>query len=178
MTYDPYPDSGGNGYREYPDDIRVPPLPLPREPASVTSAVRAMYAGAAVSVISVIIGLATSGSVSSQIRRARPDLTSSQVSAYAHFNLVSLIVLGLLGIGLWVWLARNCKQGLNWARVTGTVLFAIDTVLQVFGFTQPISLVARIPGLVIWLIGLTAVILLWRKDSTEFFRGQAPDSPW
>jgi hypothetical protein len=178
MAYEPYHGGGSSGYQEYPEHLRQPRRQPPPMPGSVASAVRAMYAGAGVSAISVIIGLAVSGSASSEIRRAHPNLTPSQVSAYAHLNLVSVIVVGLIGIGLWIWLARKCQQGMNWARVTGTVLFGIDTVLQVFGFTQPITFVARIPGLVIWLVGLAAVALLWRPDAASFFRGPAPGERW
>ncbi|HEX4834442.1 MAG TPA: hypothetical protein VH478_25500 [Trebonia sp.] len=177
MTYDPY-HGRGNGYREYPQDVRMPEWPEPSVPPSVVSAVRGMYLGAAVSVISVIIGLATSGSVSPQIRHARPDLTPSQVSAYAQLNLVSVIVLGLLGIGLWIWLALTIGRGRNWARVTGTALFAVDTLLQAVAFHQPIPFTARIPGLVIWLIGLVVVTLLWRAGAREFFGRRVPGESW
>jgi hypothetical protein len=182
MTYEPYPGpyrggrNGGadDGYQQYLADIQVPQWQRPPAPASVVNAVKVMYVGAAVSVISVIAGLATSGAIKSEIHASRPDLTTAQVSAYAEFNLVSVIIVGLIGVGLWIWLARMCRDGRRVVRVVGSVLFGVDTLLQVLGFTQPITFAARIPGLLVWLVGLATVALLWRRDATDFFNGAVP----
>jgi hypothetical protein len=184
MTYEPYPgplrgsSGAGGGYEQYPTEIQSGQWQLPlAPPPSVVNAVRVMYAGAAVSVISVIAGVLTSGK--SEIHAARPDLTPAQVSAYAEFDLVSVIIVGLVGVGLWIWLARMCRDGRGVVRVAGTVLFGVDTVLQVIGFTQPAAFAARIPGLLVWLVGLAAVLLLWRRDATDYFSGQVPEEqPW
>jgi hypothetical protein len=180
MTYEPYPgpyrgggNGAGGGFEQYPTDIRAPSWQAP--PPSVTGAVRVMYAGAAASVISVIAGLLASGSVKSQIRAARPDLTAAQVSAYAEFDLVSVLIIGLIGIGLWIWLARMCRDGRRVVRVAGTILFGVDTLLQAFGFREPITFAARIPGLLVWLIGLVAVVLLWRRDAADYFNAEEPE---
>ena len=81
-----------------------------------------------------------------------------------------------MGVGLWIWLAQRCKAGKNWARVTGTVLFGIDTLFQLISFTRSAALAGRIPGLIVWLVGLGAVILLWQRPSSDYFKGQA--APW
>jgi hypothetical protein len=186
MTYEPYPGPyiGGNGggagggYEQYPTDIQVPSWQPP--PPSVINAVRVMYVGAAVSVISVITGLLAYGSVKSGIRAAHPDLTAGQVSASAEFNLVAVLIAGLIGVGLWIWLARMCRDGRRVVRVVGSVLFGVDTLLQVLGFTQPITVAARIPGLLVWLVGLVAVVLLWRRDAADYFNAGEPaeEQPW
>jgi hypothetical protein len=183
MTYEPYlgpysGDSGGGaggGFEQYPTDIQVPSWQPP--PPSVINAVRVMYAGAAVSVISVIAGLVASGSAKSGIRAAHPDLTASQVSAYAEFDLVSVLIVGLVGVGMWIWLARMCRDGRRVVRVVGTVLFGVDTLLQGLGFTQPVTLAARIPGLLVWLVGLVAVVLLWRRDAADYFNAEFNGEP-
>jgi len=183
MTYEPYPgpyrgSSGtGGGYEQYPADLQsptswqLPPVP----PPSVVNAVRAMYVGAAVSVISVIAGLLASGSVKSEFQAAHPDQTAAQASAYAEFNLVSVLIVGLVGIALWIWLARLCRDGRRVVRLIGTVLFGLDTLLQGVGFTEPTTFAARIPGLLVWLVGLVAVVLLWRRDATDYFNGAPPE---
>jgi len=131
-----------------------------------------MYAGAVVSLIGLIVNLSTTGSLKTAIHRASPTLTPSQVSSVATASLILGIVVGLLGAGLWIWLGVMSQAGRNWARVTGTVLFGIYTILQVISFTRSANMVGRIPGLIVWLIGLGAVILLWQRESTAYFNGQ------
>jgi hypothetical protein len=184
MTYDPYPGpyrggssrGAGGGYEQHPTSVQPQPWELPSgPPASVANAIKVMYAGAAVSVISVITGLVVAGSEKSAIQAAHPDMSAAQVSAYAEFDLVSVLIVGLIGVGLWIWLARMCRDGRGVVRVVGTVLFGVDTLLQVLGFTQPITFAARIPGLLVWLIGLAAVVLLWRPDAADYFNAEEPE---
>jgi hypothetical protein len=173
MSYEPYP---GGGYQPYPGGPDGG-LPERREPPpSVLNAVKLMWAGAGISLISVIIGLATIGSLKTAIEQANPDLSSSQVSAVATASVAAVVIVGLLGVGLWIWLAQMSKAGKNWARVTGTVLFGIDTLFQLISFTRSAALAGRIPGLIVWLVGLGAVILLWQRQSSDYFKGQA--APW
>jgi hypothetical protein len=173
MSYEPFPGGGYQPYSGGPDGG----LPERQEPPpSVLNAVRLMWAGAGISLISVIIGLVTVGSLKTAIEQANPNLSSSQVSAVATASVAAVVIVGLLGVGLWIWLAQMCKVGKNWARVTGTVLFGLDTLLQVISLTRSAALAGRIPGLIVWLIGLGAVILLWRRESGDYFKGQA--APW
>jgi hypothetical protein len=79
---------------------------------------------------------------------------------------------GLLSIGLWLWLARACNRGRNWARITGTVLFGLDTLLILLSVSRLKAGVGVLVDLVIWLIGLAAVVLLWRKESSAYFASQ------
>ena len=82
------------------------------------------------------------------------------------------IVSGLLGAALWLWMAQANKAGKSWARIVATVLFAIDTLNVAVGASAVSGGGAtRIYGLVIWLIGLAAVILLWQRPSSEYFKG-------
>ena len=38
------------------------------------------------------------------------------------------VVLSLIEIALWLGIARACRNGRSWARVTGTVLFGLHTL--------------------------------------------------
>ena len=42
------------------------------------------------------------------------------------------------------------------------------------GIRGPEAAAARIFAGIIWLIGLAAVVLLWRRDSSAFFKARAP----
>ena len=159
--YQPYPGGG------------QPPEPSERPPAppSIVRAVQVMYAGAAASLIGIVIDMTTLSSTKSETIRRNPSLTATQVSNAEHVAIGLFIVSGLLGAGLWVWIAQMCKAGRNWARIVGTVLFAIDTISVFLGAaTVPGGGATRIYSILIWLIGLATVILLWQRASSDYFR--------
>jgi hypothetical protein len=159
-------------YQPYRGGDSAAPAERPPMPPSVRNAVRLMYAGAAASLVGVIIGLAT-GVSKSAIHNAAPKLTPSQVNSAANVALVSVIVGGLIGVALWFVIARLCARGSNAARITGTVFFGIDTLSFLIGMTRPGVATVKIYPLVVWLIGLGAVIYLWRRDSSNFFSTDA-----
>lgn len=70
----------------------------------------------------------------------------------------------------WADLDRACLHGRNWGRITGTVLFALSTVDTLVGLTAPIALAVKLWGALVWLIALTAIVLLWRRSSSAFFK--------
>jgi hypothetical protein len=169
--YQPYPSSG------------QPPGPLrPSAPGPVLTAVKLMYAGAAVSAIGLITGLAliiVDIKVAARGRFLGHNLTAPQMRPLI---ITVWIVFGLVGIALWLWMARANGQGRNWARILSTVLFGLATLQLRGDFTQS----ASPPGLgatvlhyvgtalfvVAWLVGAAAVWLLWRPASSAFFKQQ------
>jgi hypothetical protein len=161
MSYQPYP-----GGTQMPEPATRPPVP-----PSITRAVQLMYAGAAASLIGIIIALTTLSSIKSQIISKNPSLTTTQVNNAQHVAIGVLIASGLIGAALWLWMAQSSKAGKNWARIVSTVLFAIETINVVAGASALSSGGAsRIYSILIWLIGLGAIILLWRRSSTEYFK--------
>lgn len=158
--YQPYPTSGKNPQRQ----------DRPQPPSTVLNAVKLMYAGAAISAIYLIISLATIGDLKGDIRKAQPKLTVSQVNSLSTFLIASTIVLGLVGIGLWLWMSWANKEGKNWARIISTVFFVLYTIETLSTFAQTKAVIAVIFPLIAWLVGLGAVILLWRSESTAFFK--------
>ena len=66
-------------------------------------------------------------------------------------------------------MAMANKRGANWARIVATVFFAVDTLSLLAGFARPGALLSRLVGLLVWLIGLGAILLLWRRQSSEYF---------
>ncbi len=156
--YQPYP-TGGNQLQ--------PVRPAP--PASIQNAVKLMYAGAAVSFISLVISLTDIGGTKAAIRKARPSLTVTQVNQLNGFIIGLAIVSGLVGIGLWLWMARANNQGKSWARIVSTVLFVLATLDLVGVFGEPKTALDLVFPLLTWVIGAAAVFLLWRPDSGAFF---------
>jgi hypothetical protein len=158
--YQPYPSGGKN---------MVEPG-QPPAPPSVLKAVKLMYAGAAVSTVSLIVSLVSISGTKSQIYKDRPNLTVSQANHLELFIITLAVVSGLLGIGLWLWMAQKNGQGRNWARIVSSVLFILATVDLYGVLSQPKTIIGLVFPALTWLLGLGAIILLYRKESTAFFR--------
>jgi type III secretory pathway component EscU len=136
-------------------------------------AVRLMYAGAVVSALSLIVGLATIGSLRSSLHKSDPTLTASQLHSLQSVVVVGSVVIGVISIGLWVWMALMNKAGKSWARIVSTVLFGLDTLFLLLGVARAGAAAGTLVSILTWLIGLGAVIFLWRKDSSAYFAPKA-----
>ena len=158
--YQPYP--GGADPRE-PAPASAPP--------SVLRAVKVMYAGVAASLIGIVIDMTTLSATRAAIIKHSPTLTTAQVNSAEHVEIGLFIASGLIGAALWLWMAQSCRAGKGWARIVSTVLFAIDTlaVLITNAGTTGGGL-TRAYGLVVWVVGLIAIILLWQRASSGYFR--------
>jgi len=164
-------EKGKHMYQPYPGDAQMPEAQRPPAPASVRNAVKVMYAGAVASLGYAVVFIATLSATKDAIAKHSPDLTSSQVNGMQQALLTSAIVDGLIGAGLWIFIARACGSGKRWARITGTVLFGIDTVAVLSGLNLPLAAPVKLFAFAVWLVGLAAVTLLWRGTSSAFFRG-------
>jgi hypothetical protein len=159
-------------YQPYPSGGKTVTPERPAEPVSVQRAVKLMYVGAAVSTVSLVISLISIGGTKAAIRKQRPSLTVAQVNQLDTFIIALALISGLAGVALWLWMARANGQGRNWARIVGSVLFFLAT-LDLYGvLSQPKTLLGLVFPVLTWLVGLGATILLWRKESTAFFKPQ------
>jgi hypothetical protein len=151
---------------------------VPRSARTVQAAVRLMYAGAALSAVGLISGLALI-IVDIQVAVSGQFLGRS-LAAQKPFVITVSIAFGLVLVSLWLWMARANGQGRNWARILSTALFVLATLQLRGAFTQPVSH-ARfgvtvlyyggvVPFVAAWLVGAAAVWLLWRPASTTFFK--------
>jgi hypothetical protein len=139
-------------------------------PGCVLNAVRLMYAGAAYALlygIGVIVAAST-------IIKNHPALATASRTGHTTVAGVAVltVLLSLIEIALWLGIARACRKGKNWARITGTALFGLHTLgfLGVLinphagiGLAKPLTLVG-------WLIACAAVVFLWHRQSSAFFR--------
>ena len=160
--YQPYPSAG-----QGPEPVRQGP------PPSVVMAVRMMYAGAEVSAVSLIVGLATVGSLRDSLHKAQPKLTPAQLHDLQSIVVVGSIFIGVISIGLWVWMAVMNKAGKSWARIVATVLFGLNTLFLLLGVARAGAAAGTLVSILTWAIGLGAVIYLWRRDATAYFNPQA-----
>ncbi len=154
----------------------------PAPPAPVRTAIRLMYAGAVVSAVELMTGLALI-IIDIQVA-ARGQFLGHSLTAPQTRPLVIMAwtVFGLAVIALWLWMVRENGQGRNWARILSTVLFGLATLQLRGDFTQPVShagfgaTVLYYGGTALfaaaWLVGAAAVWLLWRPASRAFFKPQ------
>ena len=143
-------------------------------PRAVLTAVRLMYAGAALELVALIVAVVSTHSLKSTILGKHPDYTAAQLHDAEVARTVILVIGALIAIGLWLWMARANSRGHSWARVVSAALFGINTLDLLFSLG-----VARAPGnltvgVVIWLVGLAAIVMLFRKESGPFFTKPAP----
>jgi hypothetical protein len=161
------------GQPGYPMPYQVGRVPLGPLPESVRNAVRLMHAGAAYAAV-YAIGVIV---VASAIIKKNTTATTTGSGHTTVAGVAALtVVLSLIEIAVWIGLAQACRSGKNWARVTGTVLFGLDTIgfLGVLANAHPgIGLTKVLTGIG-WLIGLGAVVFLWQRPSGAFFRTAAP----
>jgi hypothetical protein len=157
-------------YQSYPTSGQSQePQARPPAPNSVQTAVKLMYAGAALSFVELVVGLATIGSVRRAIEKAYPHYTSAQVHRLEVADIVVAIVVGVIAIGLWLWMARASATGHNYARITGSVFFGLNTVFLLIGLARPHVGLGLVFSLLVWLAGLGAVVMLWRRESGAYF---------
>ncbi|WP_300609838.1 hypothetical protein [Trebonia sp.] len=109
-----------------------------------------------------------------------------------------VVILGaLIATGLWLWMAQANKGGRSWARIMATVFFGFLTIVEPLILAWLITLHITVTFLVVsftfflvyWLTGLSAVVLLWRRPSSDYYNAagnrskairvaaQKPDQP-
>jgi hypothetical protein len=137
-------------------------------PRTVIAAIRLMYAGAAVSLAAWISTLVTEGSVRSAMVRAVP--------ARWHLMLVHITaveaVLPVIAVG-WLWLAWANGRGYHRARIILVTYFALTTL--VLPWMLGVGAAAYAPAdlislAVIWLVQLSAIVLIFSKRSEHYYR--------
>ena len=163
--YENYPSTEAGG--------QVPETsPRGGPPTSVQTAVRLMYAGAGISTISFILGLVTIGSVRHTLEKQYPTYSASKINSLVNAEIVIVVVAGIIGVGLWLWMAWANKRGKNWARITGTVFFGLYTLDMILVAARAASGISTVFAIVTWLVGLGATIMLWRRDSSAYINAQ------
>jgi hypothetical protein len=137
-----------------------------------------MYAGAALSLVGLLLTPMTADAIRTQIEDAMAGqdatMTPSQIDGFVTFAIALGVVFGLLGVGLWLLMAWANGKGRSWARIVATVLFALNAVSLLTSLPQLGSapLPVALSALTV-LVGGAAVYFLWRKESSDWFRAQS-----
>ena len=86
--------------------------------------------------------------------------------------MIAFIIGGLIGAAAWFFLARSClrRQELDPDHRHGAVRPGHGGYARRLGAPMAGAVKIWWP-LLVWLVGLTAIVFLWRRTSTEFFKG-------
>jgi hypothetical protein len=153
-----------------PDDSDVP--------GPVRKAVRLMLGGGALTaILGIFIVIATIADKNALTDSNGRKLSSGEITS----NIVGTVVTYLILLVLWVLMARLNRAGYNWARVVASVLCAIstyDAYQIVNSLTGGVTItVAGIVYIVLtfaqWAVGVAAIALIWRSESSAYFRSRS-----
>ena len=162
-------------YQPYPQGGDMPPDPTRHDPPRpVRTAVMLMYVGAALSAVSLIVTVLSFHAIERVIRNASSTLTAQQVHNDAIVAVTIAVVESLIAIGLWLLMAWGNKNGQSWARIVATVLFGLNTLFLLLSFVRATVSLSLAFSVLVWLIGLGAIVLLWRKESSQYFALTGP----
>ncbi|HET9079124.1 MAG TPA: hypothetical protein VFO01_01190 [Trebonia sp.] len=154
-----------------PDDSAVP--------VPVRKSVRFMLAGGAVTTVLGLFWLIMAFADRNAIIGANGQKVNN--GQFAGGLVEVFLIQYLIPVAIWVLMARFNRSGQNWARIVASVLCAIDTYLT-FGIINSLRAgqtftVANIVVLVLWLAswiaGVIAIALLWRGESSVYFKERA-----
>ena len=154
--------------------------PTPVRPAAMDLAVRLMYAGA---VLQVLAGLASllqnrddlRSQIRDQLESQGSEVSDAAVNTAMAVSFGAAIVFGLIYAGLWILMAVFNGRGKSWARIVATVLGGLNIVLTIFGVIASSSagmaggIVATVFQVLIALLGIFILVLLWRRESSEYY---------
>lgn len=173
-------ETGPDGFPRHPGTPAPPPpssgppLATAEQPQPIRTAVRLMWAGAAVSLVSLVYSVSTLGTLKDDIADGMrdSDSTVSQTAIDAAYGVAIgfALVVGAMGVLLWLWMAWKNGQGRTWARVVATVLGALNVISVLFtalgGNQAGLSSIFAVINLV---LAVVILILLYRKESSAFY---------
>ena len=111
------------------------------------TAMRLMYAGAALAALGILAAAATVPALRAAVRQQYPDAGYGGLRAATTGALTVTIVGGLISVGVWLAVARRTRRGRPGVRVVSTVLFVIDSLgvlsTHSHGFLTPATWIDR-----------------------------------
>ncbi|NYJ74358.1 hypothetical protein [Allobranchiibius huperziae] len=177
-------DDGGqgrdtSGYGAMPQEHIGLGKPVTSVPKPLDMAVKLMYLGAALTLIGLIYSAFNTGRVhdalvkSNDKKTGNAHLSASAIDTAAHVIVIVSVVIGVLTMLIWIAMAVLNRQGRNWARIVATVLFGLSAVSFLYTViavaSQGGGSLSVVVSVLNFLIGLAAVVLMWRPESSAYY---------
>jgi hypothetical protein len=148
--------------------------PAPVQPQSIQRAVLLMRVGAALSVLSILVTLLTRDSlrtqVTSTLRKSNTALTADQIDSAVSIGLITAVVVGLISVGLWLWMASANGKGRGWARIVATVLGVLSVLSLLTSLVQgQLTTLNLVVSLISVVVAVVILVLLWRRESSAYY---------
>jgi len=172
---DPSDEPGPGGFPRHPG---TPPsagdVGAPAQPSSIRTAVRLMWAGAAVSVVSLVVTFTTLDTLKEKVREqleaSDANVSQSTIDAAYTAGIAFGVFGAIVGALLWLWMAWKNGQGRSWARIVASILGGINLLSTIFtvvsGNATPAAIAVALINL---LLAVVILVLLWRKESSDFY---------
>ncbi|SDK29138.1 hypothetical protein SAMN05428985_103430 [Nocardioides sp. YR527] len=181
---DPY------GYQPYPAAVATPTVPTER-PKTLTYAVIGMWIGGLLNIVATILlfTMDTTEMKTLMVREMEkqptydPSVLDAREMADIFIPILQIggAVLGLVALGLWIWMAVMNGKGRNWARIVATILGALSLAgslssvgniagnAALGGATMPMSAGNVVLSVLDPLLVIAILVLLWLRPSSAYF---------
>lgn len=146
-------------------DPAVPAEP----PQTLRRAAILMYVGAAISLITGLIPLMFRDSIRDAVIENDSSLSPEDVDAAVNVTAGFGVVVGLIGVALWLWMASANKAGKSWARVVATVLGGLNILFTLLSLSTGGGGIALIFNLASIALAGYILYLLYRPESSAYY---------
>lgn len=174
----PPPQGGGYGSMPSMSGGSMQPAANAPQPQSIALAVKLMYVGAVLSLLGVITTLfmkdqmRASAKAALDAQKKVPD--AATLNAAVNVGMATGIIIGLIGVAVWIWMAKANGSGKSWARIVATVLGVLNIIFTLIGFTSSTGTgLSKIVSVISLLLAIAILVLLWRKESSSFYAAHA-----
>jgi hypothetical protein len=132
-----------------------------------------MYVGAALSaalsVLYLLIGLTQADSLRDEVADNAPELSGDQVDTLVAWGTALPVIIGLISVGLWIWMAVMNRKGRSWARIVATVLGGLNIVLTLIGLLTQNTGIGTVVNLITIALAAAILWLLYRPESSAYY---------
>lgn len=146
------------------------PVDVPK-PKTIDLAVKLMYVGAVLSLLGILATFFMKGAIEDQVR----ENATGNVDIDAAVNAAMVIgaIMGLVGVALWLLMAKFNGDGKSWARIVATVLGGLNILSTLAGFTQPSPVATKMVNLVSLVLAAVILFLLWKPESSAYYNAKS-----
>ena len=162
MSYTPMPPPPPPGYG--------PPVQKGPAPSTVVNAVRLMFVNAGLSVLGIIVLLATKNDLRKAVRDNNTGASDTRINDLVNAAITVGIVIAVVLIVLYVLLALQVRKGKNWARIVTWVFAGLGVFGNISNLIQPGSALTKVTAAIGLVIDIGIIVLLASSRSHPYFR--------
>lgn len=144
------------------------------QPPAIRLAVRLMWLGALVTVLGSLSVFFQTDTLRDRLRDNDSTLTKSDLDAAVTAIIGFTVVVGVIVVALWLWMAYANGQGKSWARVVATVLGVLNVLFVLGGLAMGnqtgLGLGFNLVNLV---LAVVILVLLYRPDSSAYYQANS-----